>query len=504
MSEQHPLEALPASEPIFLTPVPENGTAPCRTNHHQAYQELLDSARNLIERVQTREAEMRKVLKFTESINRGLELEEVLDCVWRELHGLVPFNRIGFALIDPREDWVVSRWVRSDRPIFLGVNYKAPLAGSTLERILRGGCPRIINDLPGYLAGKRQSRSTELIVREGMRSSLTCPLVVRGRPVGFLFFSSEKDNTYSNVHVAFFQQVAGQLSVIVEKSRLYTELAEQAAVIERQNRQLTKELEMARRLQRALIPQQPPQLPDLAVAFLYEPAQQVGGDLLDILPLARLRAGTPEGGALLFVGDAMGHGVEAALLMAAARTALHTAVQGTADPALVLRHINRELCDLIGDRFVTAVCARVDPAAGRLDLALAGHVEPLLFDARNEMVGRPHACPNTGAQAGLPLGVRAEEEYACVRCRFGPGDTLVLATDGVLEAGAPHGQPYGEERLAAQIGLHSRAGAAALLQAIEHDLKSHCRKANPKDDLTLLVAKSTARAPVDSAGPPPL
>lgn len=184
---------------------------------------------------------------------------------------------------------------------------RASLAGSTLQTIIQTGRPRIINDLRTYLEAKPRSQSTQLIVREGMRSSLTCPLIAQGRPIGFLFFSSDQPGTYSDVHVEFFQEIAGQLAVILEKGRLYSELAQQAAVIERQNRQMTKELEMVPSLQRSFIPDRLPALPRLEAAFVYEPAIQVGGDLLDFVPLAN-------GQALIFVGDAMGHGVQAAML----------------------------------------------------------------------------------------------------------------------------------------------------------------------------------------------
>ncbi len=318
-------------------------------NHDQAYHNLLAAAQQLIERIHDREDQLRKLLILTENINRGLSLEETLEFIYHELRDLVPFNRLGLALIDAKTNRVVSRWAHSDRGVCLGIGYRAPLTGSTLDQIVRTGHPRILNDLPAYLAAKPQSKSTELIVSEGMRSSLTCPLIERGRPIGFLFFSSDRVGTYSHRHVTFFQQIAGQLSVIVEKGRLYSELAEQAATIERQNRQFTKELEMGRRLQRAMIPQRSLVLPGLDLAFLYEPAIQIGGDILDAVPLA-------DGSLLAFVGDAMGHGVEAAMLMAAAKTSLHTAVRRNHQPTAILEEINRELFELIGDRFVTAAC----------------------------------------------------------------------------------------------------------------------------------------------------
>ncbi len=191
------------------------------------------------------------MLRVTQEINRGLSLEQVLEFVYADLHDYVPYNRIGCALIDEKTHEAVLRRAHSDRPVRLPANFRAPLAGSTLEQIVQTGQPRILNDLQDYLANKPKSYSTAHIVGEGMRSSLTCPLIVGGRPVGFLFFSSDQPNTYSDVHVEFLQEIAAQLSVIVDKGRLYSDLAEQAAIIERQNAQFNKELEMARGLQRA-------------------------------------------------------------------------------------------------------------------------------------------------------------------------------------------------------------------------------------------------------------
>ena len=403
----------------------------------QAYQDLLGAARRLIDQVHAREQEVLKLLRVTQNVSRGLGLEEVLAFLYQELQGIVPYNRFGCALIDVATDRAVSRWVHSDRPVYLGVGYAAPLAGSSLQAIIQTGQPRILNDLPAYLEAKPRSLSTQLIVREGMRSSLTCPLVVQGKPIGFLFFSSDQPDAYSHVHVEFFQEIAGHLAVILEKGRLYSELAEQAAIIERQNRQMTRELEMARGLQRSFIPERPPPVPGLEIAFVYEPAIQIGGDILDILPLS-------DGRVLIFIGDAMGHGVEAAMLMAVAKTALHTAVRTTSDPAAIFQQINRELADLIGDRFVTAACARLDPATGTADVALAGNVQPLRFDASSGQV-------NQLGDSGLPLGIKATETYATVRYEFPPGDTLVFCTDGLVEATNPRGEAYGDERLAALV-----------------------------------------------------
>jgi diguanylate cyclase (GGDEF)-like protein len=138
---------------------------------------------------------------------------------------VIPYDRIGLALLESEGRTVRSRWARSESvEIKLGVGYSAKLAGSSLAETISSGRPRILNDLEAYVEKHPHSESTQLIVAEGIRSSLTCPLVARGKPIGFLFFSSREKNTYQELHQGQFMQLASQISVIVEKGRLYEEL----------------------------------------------------------------------------------------------------------------------------------------------------------------------------------------------------------------------------------------------------------------------------------------
>ncbi len=177
--------------------------------------------------LERRFAEMGRLAAIAQNINEGLVLDEVLDHIFVSFDGVIPFDRIGFAVLSEDASRVVLRWTRSkSQTIELKQSYSAPLAGSSLERILQTGEPRIINDLETYLRSHPDSESTRRIVMEGMRSSLTCPLVAMGKAIGFLFFSSMAPHCYRDAHVGIYRQLAGQLSLVVEKGRLYQQLLE--------------------------------------------------------------------------------------------------------------------------------------------------------------------------------------------------------------------------------------------------------------------------------------
>ena len=441
----------------------------------EIYDSFLQGARNLVSRLRQREEQFARLMRITEYINYGVKLDEILDFLYEEMQGTIPYDRIGLSLIDRPRGMVVARWARSNRPTRLNQGYKSELKGSSLEQIIQTSRPRIINDLEDYLREKPNSGSTMLVVEEGMRSNLTCPLIVQGKPVGFVFFSSSDRGTYSKDHVAFFQQIANQLATIVEKGRLHAELAEQKAIIEKQNAAMTRELEMAQRVQRSLIPQQVPQVRGLEIAFEYEPAIQVGGDALDIIPLG-------DGRVLFFVADAMGHGVQAALVMAVVKATLHSAAKTDPHPPSVLAGINEVIVRLFSEHFVTAACCLVDPDGLRAELSLAGHMGPLRFRSATGSVVQE-------SSAGLPLGIAEDSEYEMSAITLDSNDTLLFYTDGIAEAFDARGNQYGEERLKRQFSDHGGSSPQSVCESVRRDLKAHCQEHPPSDDLTLLVIK---------------
>lgn len=444
----------------------------------------------LLDDLVKKRAELDRLRRVIEQINRGIRLEDVLDFIFDEFRDIVPYDRIAFATIDHAEGRIVAKWARSDAQREIIEGYSQPIAQGSLMEILVVGRPRIINDLAAYLGDRPQSEGTRKLVIEGMRSSLTCPLVVEGRAIGFLFFDTLAPGAYSEAHVDSFLEIAGVVAVVLERGRMYSELAEQKTVIERQSRSLELEsergkveMELARKVQRALIPDTLPDCPGLRLAMLYEPATAVGGDLFDLIPLRR-------DAALVYMADAMGHGVPAALLMSVVRTAFHAALEkqprgAKPSPAALLGEVNRFVIGLLGAHYVTAACALIDRRAKRITLSLAGHPPALVRRRRTGEVAEVPA-------RHVPLGINADTGYSDVTVPFETGDILLLYTDGVTEVAAPDETDFGVPALKRLLQGWEGDSVEGFIERLRHDLDSHSGRAPLEDDLTVLAAQASS------------
>lgn len=154
-------------------------------------------------------------------VGQGVDYQSILDFAFDSLKLWVPFDRIGIALVDDSESEVSSAWTKSKSPVnSLTASHKASLKGSSLEHVLKTKCPRIISDLEKYFADHPDSKSTELALADGIRSSLTCPLIAGNKPIGFVFFSSLQPHTYHAGHLEVLTDISAGISLIIDKARL--------------------------------------------------------------------------------------------------------------------------------------------------------------------------------------------------------------------------------------------------------------------------------------------
>jgi serine/threonine-protein kinase len=154
---------------------------------------------------------------FAEGASQGHLLEQTCEYLFESLRSVIPFDRLGVALLEEDGRVVRARWCRPDEGgEGISPGYSSPLEGSSLEVIARTRRPRFIEDYQAYLAEHPESQSTRLIMASGVRSSLTCPLVVANAPVGFIFFSSRRPGTYRDEHVLMYLRVADDVSALVD------------------------------------------------------------------------------------------------------------------------------------------------------------------------------------------------------------------------------------------------------------------------------------------------
>jgi serine phosphatase RsbU (regulator of sigma subunit) len=255
--------------------------------------------------------------------------------------------------------------------------------------------------------------------------------------------------------------------------RAYDELkAAQAQLIEKER--LEAELDVARTIQRSILPRARPRLPGFDLGTLIEPMRSVGGDFYDFIPLGGDRMG-------IVVGDVSGHGVPAAIFMALTYSLLHAEAGRAGSPGEALLNVNRHLLDMNDSgMFVTVLYGILNCATREFDYARAGHELPLLLDARREAVELKR---NRGQMLGLFSDLVLDEQSVILA----PGQLLLMYTDGVDEAMDRDGQQFGLERLCTTLCACGRMSAQDTCKAVYDAVRAHCGMAAPHDDV-LLVA----------------
>jgi sigma-B regulation protein RsbU (phosphoserine phosphatase) len=299
-------------------------------------------------------------------------------------------------------------------------------------------------------------------------AALLLPLVVGDALVGFVLVGSkESGEPHSNEEVALLRTVAAQAAVAVDNALLHKESLARARLVE--------QLSLARKIQENFLPDAPPALPELELAALNVPCEEVGGDYYDFL---LVREETSLG---LAIGDASGKGIPAALLMASFQAAFHAEAESQPSPARVLERLNQLIIrQSRSERFVTFFYALLDRKTCVLTYANAGHNPPLLARAD----GSCHALD----EAGLLLGVSSDTRYEDAQLSLAPGDVLLLYTDGVTDELSARDEIFGMERLERIVSGAPLRPFGDLLPSIYRAV-TEFMGGKPEDDITLLAMR---------------
>ncbi|NUN69101.1 MAG: SpoIIE family protein phosphatase [Bacteroidetes bacterium] len=315
---------------------------------------------------------------------------------------------------------------------------------------------------------KRYAPLREHLTREKIAALI--PLQMQNEVKGVLCIGERlRGSIYSESDLEFIYSLANLAFVSLENSRLFAE------AVERQK--LENELLIAKEIQRGLLPRTLPQIPGFCLAAANVSSKQVGGDYYDVIP-------TEDGNWVVVIADVSGKGTPASLLMANVQATVHALVPFGLSLSIATARIN----DLIhrntgADKFITFFWGILDPVTRTFRYVNAGHNPPFLMRADGRM--------ERLTEGGLILGImKTIMPYQEGSVTLGPGDSIVMFTDGVSEAMDAQGVDYTEERLEAHIASRNGADAQELLDGITQEVRRHSAGAPQSDDITMVVLKA--------------
>ena len=305
-----------------------------------------------------------------------------------------------------------------------------------------------------------------------VRSELVVPLLLQDRLIGVLDLESTDPNAFTAEHERMLATLGSYIAIALENARLYEGARES-------ERRLQTDLATAREIQRGLLPTGAREVPGLELAAAYAPARELGGDFYDFLPYG-------QGRLAMALGDVSGKGTAAALFASLAIGIVREhIVEHPCPPAEMLRMLNSRLYSVHFDsRFIATLFSVYDASTRRLTISNGGGPYPLLV--------RDGAVQSVRV-AGIPLGLFPDTQYDEVTLELVPGDTVLFASDGILEAFNADLEEFGADRLDAVLSSvspdQSAEDIAALILAATDDYSG--AGVIPSDDRTLLVLRVT-------------
>ncbi len=406
--------------------------------------------------------ELHLLYRLAEELGASLQPQAIGETALREVCPMTE-SKGGLVLLqkDEGNELEILATCECELPIELGS--KTP--PNYLKKVLQTGQPQLIND--------QDARRYFIGLSPSTTSILCAPLKTSKRVFGALVLFRENIQPFNAGDIKLVAAVAMQVSPAIEIVSLHR--------VQLDNARIERDLQTARQVQSGLLPRRMPQVPGWQVAAHWQPARGVSGDLYDFIYF-------PDGKLGLIVADVTDKGVPAALVMANTRSILRGAAtsigrKGSESPARLLGRVNHVLYeDMPMNMFVTCLLVILDPATGLFRFANAGHNLPVLRSRGGAVELRA---------TGLPLGIFPSPVYDDQEAALEPGDSLLMFSDGLVEAHNPGGDMFGFPRLLEM--MRPRPGAPQLqgddlLHSLVAELQGFTGPHwEQEDDVTLLT-----------------
>ncbi len=428
------------------------------------------------------EERLQALLKIAGALGGTIDLDGVLGKILEALFTIFLQAERGFILLqdegtdEPTLKASRDRQPRSGPPLFSRTIFHHVTTAA--QAVL---CEDAARDL--------RFESSTSIKESRIRTMICVPLWNQDQqPIGVLQVDTQDEqNRFDESDLELLVAVAGPVSMAIENARLQS-LAVKIAGDEQEARD-------ARRIQLAMIPNDHPKVPGYQFWHYYEPARSVGGDYFDYrpIPVSESPSDQPSGRWAIAIGDVSGKGMPAALLMTRLSAEVTLLLQTETDPCRVVERLNRSLCDArTEERFITFLLALLDGERHELTVVNAGHMAPMIrrTDGQVEDLALK--------RSGQMLGVIEDEQYETERFSIGPGEVVVLYTDGITDAGMTKERSldgrsqegFGYERLKQALSA-APSGVGPTGEAILDAIRRHAAGRPQFDDMTLVCFRRT-------------
>jgi len=413
--------------------------------------------------------QLRALYEISRSFAQTLSLETTLEAVARTVVDLLDVDIAVVRMPDERREHLVAQAIhvadgRLDEAVHAVFARPQPLAKLLGRRLFRMGKPLWVD----ADTAARLGSSYELLVPFLERGS-TAAVVPVATPsevlATLMVVSLDPARPLDDATVDAALGIAGQAALAIDNARLYKQ-----------------QKDFADTMQHSLLPRVAPDLEGLELGAVYESSARVdvGGDVYDYLRL-------PDGRLAVVLGDVTGHGIEATADMAMAKFVFRSLAREHSEPADFLAFANDVVVgEIAAAKFITMVYVVVDGTTGEVACACGGHPPPRLVGADGSV--RPLAA------AGLALGIEPGQRYDEVRALLGEGESVVLFTDGVVEA-RRDGELYGTERLDDSLARRAGVGAEELARAVVDDCRSFAGGELGDDCAVVVIRRRYPRKP---------
>jgi serine phosphatase RsbU (regulator of sigma subunit) len=408
------------------------------------------------------EAKLRGVLEISRSLAGTVDLEVLLPKILDTLFNIFPHADRGCILLKDLE---------SGRMIPAAQKHRRRDEDATVklsQTILR----KVLEDKTGILsadaANDTRFEASESISSLTIRSMMCVPLLsLEGEPTGLINIDTQNPlKQFKQEDLDLLVAVAGQAALSYENARLL--------VSHMEKQKQDNEMQIARNVQRALLPTELPKVEGYEFFASYDSAQAVGGDYYDAMMLGDDKV-------CLSFGDVAGKGVPGALIMSRMSSVVQSTMAFVHDVGTAISAINHHMCDnAVEGRFVTYVLVVIDLKAHTMSLVNAGHMSPLIRRV-DGTVDEFHE-----ETIGIPVGILEDYPFEVVERTLEPGETVVIYTDGVDEAMNPQGELYGKERVF-EFVKNGAPKADELGKALLADVRKHADGRPQNDDITIMT-----------------